>query len=146
MRAGVVPVCLACRNSLSWLKTCSISSDKPGTGKYARREIRSVTTTFSDQNIAPLHMHTVCLNFLYVWHLSLTMRNMEGEEQMRFGNMSILPLYMGKMGSICHFSRVLPASIWGHCSQVLVFASTSGTQKRCDNEIFHAVFPSIWTS
>ena len=24
------------------------------------------------------------------------------------------PLYMGKMGSICHFPRALPASIWGH--------------------------------
>ena len=38
------------------------------------------------------------------------------------------PLYVGKMGSICHFSRALPASLWGH-SQVLVFASTWGTQK-----------------
>ena len=38
-------------------------------------------------------------------------------------------LYMGKMGSICHFSRALPASIWGRCSQVLVFTSTWGTQK-----------------
>ena len=40
------------------------------------------------------------------------------------------PLYMGKMGSICHFPRVLPASIWGHCSQILVFTSNCGTQKR----------------
>ena len=36
---------------------------------------------------------------------------------------------MGKMGSICHFPRALPASIWGHCSQVLVFTSIWGTQK-----------------
>ena len=36
---------------------------------------------------------------------------------------------MGKMGSICHFPRALPASMWGHCSQVLVFTSIWGTQK-----------------
>ena len=30
---------------------------------------------------------------------------------------------MGKAGSICHFSRALPASIWGHCSQVQGFAT-----------------------
>ena len=36
---------------------------------------------------------------------------------------------MGKMGSICHFPRALPASIWGHCSQVLVFTSIWGTRK-----------------
>ena len=29
-------------------------------------------------------------------------------------------LKMGKMVSICHLSRALPASMWGHCSQVLV--------------------------
>ena len=33
------------------------------------------------------------------------------------------------MGSIWHFHRALPASIWGHCSQVLVFTSIWGTQK-----------------
>ena len=38
-------------------------------------------------------------------------------------------VYMGKIGSICHFPRALPASIWGHCSQVLVFTSIWGTQK-----------------
>ena len=38
-------------------------------------------------------------------------------------------LYMGKMGSICHFPRALSASIWGPCSQILVFASIWGTQK-----------------
>ena len=38
------------------------------------------------------------------------------------------PLYMGKMGSICHFPRALPASIWGHCSQILIFTSIWGTQ------------------
>ena len=27
----------------------------------------------------------------------------------------------GEIGSICHFSRALPAGIWGHCPQVLVF-------------------------
>ena len=48
----------------------------------------------------------------------------------------------GQMGSICHFSRALPASIWEHCSQILVFTSIWGTQK-CDNDIFRAVFPSI---
>ena len=40
-----------------------------------------------------------------------------------------VPLYMGKMGSICHFPRELPASIWGHCSQVLVFTSIWGKHK-----------------
>ena len=49
---------------------------------------------------------------------------------------------MGKMGSICHFPRALPASIWGHCSQVLVFTRVWGTQK----ERAGAVFPSIWVS
>ena len=39
------------------------------------------------------------------------------------------PLYMGKMGSICHFPCALPTSIWWHCSQVLVFTSTWGIQK-----------------
>ena len=33
------------------------------------------------------------------------------------------PLDVGRMGSICHFSRAFPASIWGHCSRILVFAS-----------------------
>ena len=40
------------------------------------------------------------------------------------------PLYMGKMGSICHFPRALHASIWGYCSQVLFFTSIWGTHKR----------------
>ena len=51
------------------------------------------------------------------------------------------PHPMGTMGSICHFPRALPASIWGHCSQVLVFTSIWGTQKGCDNDTFRAVFP-----
>ena len=38
-------------------------------------------------------------------------------------------LHMGKLGSICHFPRALCASIWGHCSQVLVFTSIWGAQK-----------------
>ena len=33
---------------------------------------------------------------------------------------------MGKMEWIWHFACALPASIWGHCSQVLVFTSTWG--------------------
>ena len=37
-------------------------------------------------------------------------------------------MYMGKKGSICHFPRALPASIWGYCSQVLVFTSIWGSQ------------------
>ena len=48
---------------------------------------------------------------------------------------------MGKMGSICHFSRVLLASTWGRCSQILVCTSTWGTQKGRDNDTFRAVFP-----
>ena len=52
---------------------------------------------------------------------------------------------MGRMGSICHFPRALPASIWGHRSQVLVFTSIWGTQKKGrDSDTFCAVFPSIW--
>ena len=51
---------------------------------------------------------------------------------------------MGKMGSICHFPRALPASIWGHCSQILVFTGIWGTQKKgCDDDTFRAVLPSI---
>ena len=45
-----------------------------------------------------------------------------------------------KMGSICHSFRYLPAGIWGHCSQVLVFTSISATQKGSDNETLRAVF------
>ena len=55
-------------------------------------------------------------------------------------------LYMGKMGSICHFPRALPASIWGHCSQILVLLAFGAHKKGCDNDIFRAVFPSIWVS
>ena len=35
----------------------------------------------------------------------------------------------GQNGVICHFRGALPVSIWGHCSQVLVFTSTWGTPK-----------------
>ena len=55
-----------------------------------------------------------------------------------------MSLYTGK--TICHFLRALPARIWGHCSQILVFTSIWGTQKGCDNNTFRAVFPSIWVS
>ena len=55
-------------------------------------------------------------------------------------------LYMGKMGSICHFPRALPASIWGHCSQVLVVTSIWGVQKGCNSDTLRAVFPSIGVS
>ena len=34
--------------------------------------------------------------------------------------LAALSLYLGKMGPICHFSRALPASIWGHCFEILV--------------------------
>ena len=47
---------------------------------------------------------------------------------------------MGKKGSICHFSRSLTASIWGHCSQVLLFTSIRGTHWGRDNNTFRAVF------
>ena len=54
---------------------------------------------------------------------------------------------MGKVESICHSSLALLASIWGHCSQVLVFNSIWGAHtKGCDNDTFGAVFPSIWVS
>ena len=53
---------------------------------------------------------------------------------------------MGKMGSICQFSRALPASIWGHCSQVLGFTSIWAHKKVCDNDTFRAVFPNIGVS
>ena len=50
-------------------------------------------------------------------------------------------LYMGKMGSICQDPRALPASIWGHCSQVLVFTSIWGAHKKgCDDDIFVLLF------
>ena len=53
-------------------------------------------------------------------------------------------LYMGKMGLICHFSRVLPASTLGDYSQVLVLLALGAHKKGCDNDTFHAVFPSCW--
>ena len=52
--------------------------------------------------------------------------------------------YVGKMGSICHFPRALPASLWGHCSQILVFANIGAHKKGRGNDTFRAVFPSIW--
>ena len=59
-----------------------------------------------------------------------------------WGEMGIL--HTGKLGSICHFPRALPASIWGHCSpQVLVFTSIWGTQNGVVTTC-RAVFPSIW--
>ena len=36
---------------------------------------------------------------------------------------------MGKKGSICHFSRVVPASIWGRYPETLVLTSTWRTEK-----------------
>ena len=39
------------------------------------------------------------------------------------------PLHMGKKGPIGHFPRALLASIWGQCSQILVFTSIWGTEK-----------------
>ena len=41
------------------------------------------------------------------------------------------------------FFRALPASIWGHCSQVLVLTSIGAHKKARDNDTFRAVFPSI---
>ena len=35
---------------------------------------------------------------------------------------------LGIEGSICHFALALPAGIWGHCSQILVFTSIWGAQ------------------
>ena len=50
-------------------------------------------------------------------------------------------LCMRKMGSIYHFPRALPVSIWGHCSQVPVFTRVWGTHtKGCDNDMFHVLF------
>ena len=40
------------------------------------------------------------------------------------------PVYGGQMGSICHFPRALSASIWGHCSQILVFTKIWGTHTK----------------
>ena len=55
------------------------------------------------------------------------------------------PVY-GQDGVDLSFPRALPASIWGNCSQVLVFTSIWGTQKRVWQRHFRAVFPSIWVS
>ena len=41
-----------------------------------------------------------------------------------------LTLFMGEMGSICHFPRALSTRIWGRCSQVLVFTSIWGQTRR----------------
>ena len=52
---------------------------------------------------------------------------------------------MGRKGSICHFSRALPAaSIWGHyCSQVLVLLAFEAHRKGHDNDTLRAASPSI---
>ena len=55
-------------------------------------------------------------------------------------------MYMGKMGSICHFSRALPASIWGHCSQVLVLLAFAAHKKGCGRDTFRADFSGIGAS
>ena len=46
--------------------------------------------------------------------------------------MGVVPglVNMGKVWSICHFFRALPASIWGHCFQVLVFTLAFGVHKK----------------
>ena len=50
-------------------------------------------------------------------------------------------VYIGKMGSICHFPGTLPAVIWGHCSQVLLAFFTFGAHKKgCDNDTFSCGF------
>ena len=56
------------------------------------------------------------------------------------------PRKQAEWGRLVVFPRALSASAWGHCSEVLVFASIWGTQKGCDNDTFRAVFPSIWVS
>ena len=49
--------------------------------------------------------------------------------------------YMGRTGLICHFSRALPASVWGHGHRSQVLAFGAHTQKKgCDNDTFRAVF------
>ena len=58
-----------------------------------------------------------------------------------FENSNRGPLSMGKIGSICHFSIALSASIWGQCSQAL-----GAHKKGHDNDTFSAVFPVIWVS
>ena len=51
------------------------------------------------------------------------------------------------MGSICRFSRALPASIWGHLlSNPSFYQHLGHTKKGRDNDVFSAVFPSIWVS
>ena len=54
--------------------------------------------------------------------------------------------FFRKMGSFSHFSRALPASIWGCCSQVLVLTSIWGTQNGVWQRHVRAVFPSISVS
>ena len=46
--------------------------------------------------------------------------------------------------TICHFPRALPASIWGHCSQVLVFTIIWGTHKKrgLTRTLFVLFFPA----
>ena len=65
----------------------------------------------------------------YISHLHWNSGECRGTFAETLVNVKRGGVYMGKMGSICHFPRALPASIWGHCSQVLVFTSIWGTQK-----------------
>ena len=41
------------------------------------------------------------------------------------------PLYMGKQGSICHFPRALPASIWGHPQTLQNKGNSKMTNRPC---------------
>ena len=53
-------------------------------------------------------------------------------------------LQMGKKGSICHFSRAFPASIWGRCSPVLVCTNIWGcTRRGVAMTLFALGFPSV---
>ena len=50
------------------------------------------------------------------------------------------------MGSICHFSRALPASIWDAALKSEFLLAFRAHKEGCDNDTFHAIFPSIWVS
>ena len=51
-----------------------------------------------------------------------------------------------KWGRFVIFSVLCRLPYGKHRSQILVFTSIWGTKKVCDNDIFRAVFPSIWVS
>ena len=59
---------------------------------------------------------------------------------------SKVTLYMGKMGSICHFVRACLLAYRDTALKASFLPAFGAHKKRRGNDTFRAVFPSIWVS